>query len=73
MLRIQRYVGYIVEGCCAPSVEQAVGMAVPDERRWENAGFQPPQSLRGTLPARSKHGNIGTARDRLAARRGKPA
>ena len=38
MLRIQRYVGYIVEGCCAPSVEQAVGMAVLDERRWENAG-----------------------------------
>ena len=73
MLKIEQYVAFIVSGCCAPSVEQAVGMEIPEDRRWEVNGLQPPQSLRGTLPARSKHGNIGTARDRLTARQKKPA
>jgi hypothetical protein len=68
MFEIERYVQYIRDGCCAPSVTAAVGAVVPAERRWEHNGFQPPQNLRGTLSKKSKHGGIGSARDRIMAR-----
>ena len=45
MLRIEQYVGFITAGCVCPSIEQAVGAPIPDERRWDSAGLQPPDTM----------------------------
>lgn len=68
MLDVERYVEAIVCGCRCPDVRQAVGVSIPRERRWDANGFQPRPNLRGTLHARSRHGDLPNARNRLAAR-----
>ena len=50
MLEIEQYVGFITHGCCAPSIEQAVGAEIPQDRRWFANGMQGPEQLRGPSP-----------------------
>lgn len=45
MTEIRKYVEAITHGCCEPSIEQAVGPPILDERRWDSAGLQPPDTM----------------------------